>query len=286
MTPTEPDTMDDVDTSPPEKRIGDRERREVDARLRQAHDDGVLTLGEYDERVAACWAARTRSELDALTRDLPDPRPESEPAPPAVRDSGTSVRKSSVGRAVGVTLVAVALLTGGRVIAADDATAIFSSRVVQATPQDPDIEVGVAFGSVEVVVPDDARVTTDGTLLFGSTDCDAACDGTGTRDVVVDARGAFGSVDIVRQSERNQDRQGRSARERCREGRRRAPSSTTASTARSSSPATPQHSGNTTSTASTTWNGNASCVTHSSTASQLFATSRSTSHIVEPSWCG
>ena len=91
-------------------------------------------------------------------------------------------------------------------IAADDATAIFSSRVVQATPQDPDVEVGVAFGSVEVVVPDDARVTTDGTLLFGSTDGDAACDGTGTRDVVVDARGAFGSVDIVRQSERNQDR--------------------------------------------------------------------------------
>jgi hypothetical protein len=206
VTPTEPDTMDDVDTSPPEKRIGDRERREVDAHLRQAHDDGVLTLGEYDERVAVCWAARTRSELDALTRDLPDPRPESEPAPPAARESRTSGRKSSVGRAVGVTLVAVALLTGGRVIAADDATAIFSSRVVQATPQDPDVEVGVAFGSVEVVVPDDARVTTDGTLLFGSTDCDAACDGTGTRDVVVDARGAFGSVDIVRQSERNQDR--------------------------------------------------------------------------------
>ena len=178
----------------------------MDAHLRQAHDDGVLTLGEYDERVAACWAARTRSELDALTRDLPDARPESEPAAPAARESGPSGRKSSVGRAVGVTLVAVALLTGGRVIAADDATAIFSSRVVQATPQDPDIEVGVAFGSVEVVVPDDARVTTDGTLLFGSTDCDAACDGTGTRDVVVDARGAFGSVDIVRQSERNQDR--------------------------------------------------------------------------------
>jgi hypothetical protein len=207
VTTAETDTMDDVDTSPPEKRIGDRERREVDAHLRQAHDDGVLTLGEYDERVALCWAARTRTELDALTRDLPDPRPgpELEAAPPAERESCTSGRKSSVGRAVGVTLVAVALLTGGRVVAADD-TAIFSSRVVQATPQDPDVEVGVAFGSIEVLVPDDARVTTDGTLLFGSTDCDAACDGTGTRDVVVDARGAFGSVDIVRQSERNQDR--------------------------------------------------------------------------------
>jgi hypothetical protein len=54
--------MDDVDEPRPEleKRIGDRERREVDAHLRQAHDDGVLTLTEYDERVAQCWAARTR----------------------------------------------------------------------------------------------------------------------------------------------------------------------------------------------------------------------------------
>ena len=38
--------------------------------------------------------------------------------------------------------------------------------------------------------------------MFGGTDCDAACDGTGTRIVTVDARGAFGSVDVVRQGER------------------------------------------------------------------------------------
>ena len=85
VTADEPDTMDPVDpvddpqdpaaAPPPEKRIGDRERREVDAQLRQAHDDGVLTLTEYDERVALCWAARTRGDLDALTRDLPDPAP-------------------------------------------------------------------------------------------------------------------------------------------------------------------------------------------------------------------
>jgi hypothetical protein len=205
VTAHEPDTMDGVDTSPPEKRIGDRERREVDARLRQAHDDGVLTLGEYDERTASCWAARTRSDLDALTRDLPDPPPEAEPTPLTRTEPGTGGRPSRAARAIGVTLAVIALVTGGRVLAADDATAVFSSRVVQVTPQNTDVEVGVAFGSVQVVVPDDARVTTEGTMFFGSTDCGAACDGTGTRDVVVDARGAFGSVDIVRQSERNQD---------------------------------------------------------------------------------
>jgi len=89
VTAREPDTMDDMDHTdpaagePPEKRIGDRERREVDARLREAHDDGVLTLGEYDERAARCWAARTGSDLDALTRDLPDPAPVEPTADPA-----------------------------------------------------------------------------------------------------------------------------------------------------------------------------------------------------------
>ena len=48
---------------PPEMRVGDRERREVDTRLRQAYDDGVLTLSEYDERAALCWAARTQRDL-------------------------------------------------------------------------------------------------------------------------------------------------------------------------------------------------------------------------------
>ena len=72
--------MGDVDDAQPEIRIGDRERREVDTRLQQAHADGVLTLTEYDERAAQCWAARTRSDLDLLTRDLPP----AQPAPTAI----------------------------------------------------------------------------------------------------------------------------------------------------------------------------------------------------------
>ena len=57
----------------PEMRIGDRERRATDDRLRAALDDGVLTLVEYDERTRECWAARTQRELDALVVDLPSP---------------------------------------------------------------------------------------------------------------------------------------------------------------------------------------------------------------------
>jgi hypothetical protein len=44
----------------PELRVGDRERGETDALLRDALADGVLSLTEYEERAGQCWAARTR----------------------------------------------------------------------------------------------------------------------------------------------------------------------------------------------------------------------------------
>jgi Domain of unknown function (DUF1707) len=197
--------VDGMEDAAPEKRIGDRERREVDDHLRQAHADGVLTLGEYDERTAQCWAARTRRDLDVLVRDLPDHRPGSaldQPtAPPDGTVSPTGKPRRHIGRAV---VVGLALLFGAQIITADDAVGIFSGQVVQVTPGQERVEVGVLFGGVEVVVPDDARVDTDGLVVFGGTDCDAACNGTGTRPVTVSARGAFGGVEVVRQSERAQ----------------------------------------------------------------------------------
>jgi hypothetical protein len=192
-----------IDEPPPEKRIGDRERREVDDRLLQAHADGVLTLTEYDERCARCWAARTRSDLDALTRDLPDPVTPPAQGPPPTPARAMSRRPHAGRRAVvGAALLGVALFGAGQVATAQDASAVFGRRVVQLAPGQDRVDVGVLFGNVEVVVPDDATVGTSGTILFGSTDCNAACDGSGTRAVTVDASGGFGSVDVVRQSER------------------------------------------------------------------------------------
>jgi hypothetical protein len=196
--------VDGVGDTAPEKRIGDRERREVDTRLQQAHGDGVLTLTEYDERSAQCWAARTRSELDALVRDLPDP-PEPEPVrspthvPARSEPSRQAVHRRGV---IGAVVLGVVLFGGAQVVRADDGSAVFGSRVVQLAPGQDTVDVGVLFGNVEVVVPDDVRVGTTGTILFGSTDCDAACDGSGTRAVTVGASGGFGSVDVLRQSER------------------------------------------------------------------------------------
>jgi hypothetical protein len=198
-----------VDAPQPEIRIGDRERREVDERLRLALDDGVLTLTEYDERSALCWAARTRSDLDALVRDLPQPHPpeqptEKLPAPAPAHQGRHPARNRVIGALAGAVVVGAALLFGVPSLGAADGMSLFGSRQLTVTDQ-PEVEVGVLFGSVDIVVPDDVRVRTGGTIVFGSLDCEQACSaGTSQqREVVVNGSGAFGSVDVVRQSERD-----------------------------------------------------------------------------------
>ncbi len=52
-------------------RASDADREKVAERLRQAQAEGRLDLAEFDERVAAAWAARTYGELTPLTADLP-----------------------------------------------------------------------------------------------------------------------------------------------------------------------------------------------------------------------
>jgi hypothetical protein len=52
-------------------RASDRERTLVIERLARALEHGRLSLAEYDERVAATYAAVRRDELARITEDLP-----------------------------------------------------------------------------------------------------------------------------------------------------------------------------------------------------------------------
>ncbi|WP_232660869.1 DUF1707 SHOCT-like domain-containing protein [Pseudonocardia sp. TRM90224] len=61
---------------PEDMRVSDIERTRVQDRLRRAHDVGQLDLTEFDERVKAIWAAKTRGDLELATADLPLPPPE------------------------------------------------------------------------------------------------------------------------------------------------------------------------------------------------------------------
>lgn len=54
-------------------RIGDAEREQAAAALGEHYAQGRLTADEHAERLDRIWAARTRSELEPVFADLPDP---------------------------------------------------------------------------------------------------------------------------------------------------------------------------------------------------------------------
>lgn len=58
-------------TTDPVIRASDAERYGVETQLQHHYVVGRLTLAELEERVAEAHEARTRSQLDALLRDLP-----------------------------------------------------------------------------------------------------------------------------------------------------------------------------------------------------------------------
>ena len=88
-TPQDATPVDAPDRDP-RLRVSQAERDEVASVLARHYADGRLTLGEYEERVAAALEARTGADLDALLTDLPAPAPSPHrpadrvpPAPPA-----------------------------------------------------------------------------------------------------------------------------------------------------------------------------------------------------------
>jgi hypothetical protein len=52
-------------------RVSDADREFVAAQLREHYVQGRLTREEFDQRLEAAFAARTRPDLDAVTGDLP-----------------------------------------------------------------------------------------------------------------------------------------------------------------------------------------------------------------------
>ena len=54
-------------------RLGDAEREQASALLRDHYADGRIDTEEYSERLDAVWAARTRADLRPVFADLPGP---------------------------------------------------------------------------------------------------------------------------------------------------------------------------------------------------------------------
>jgi hypothetical protein len=176
-------------------RISDRDRDETVARLRQASGDGVLDLDEFADRVELVYRARTRDDLELLERDLPEPPPESVVEADAERRAdrwavavASSQRRRGPWRPAPTTR-AVSVFGMNRL----DLTEV-------ALPRRTEIRATVAFGGVDVVVPDGVRVEMGGWLFCGSTDYRVRPSRgamSGDAPVVsVRARGMFGGVAV------------------------------------------------------------------------------------------
>ncbi|RDI46794.1 uncharacterized protein DUF1707 [Nocardia mexicana] len=189
-------------------RVTDAEREHVGTLLQRAVGLGMLSLGEFTERMDTALAAKTRGELNAVLVDLPgirlagQPNPMSAPPPPrrpafggpppAPTATGNTIRA----RLSGVTrkgrwqvppvLYLNNLLSG---VTLDFTQATMSTQVVE-------LHVDDLGSSLTLIVPAEATVDLNGLDLIGSSANNKVRTGPpiGPLHVVVQGRLRFGSV--------------------------------------------------------------------------------------------
>ncbi|WP_433728885.1 DUF1707 SHOCT-like domain-containing protein [Nocardia sp. CA-129566] len=198
-----------------ELRVSDAEREHVGQLLQRAVGLGMLSLGEFTERMDTALAAKTRGELNAVLVDLPGVRLIGQPAappstfvnatpgfvkrpvspPPSVPSHATPgnvirSRLSGVNRR-GPWQVAPSLhlnnwLSG---VTLDFTEAIMSTQVVE-------VNVDDYLSSLTLIVPAEATVDLNGVDLIGSSVNNKVRTGPpfGPLHLVVQGRIRFGSV--------------------------------------------------------------------------------------------
>lgn len=152
---------------PPEVRASDAERRQVSALLKQACVEGRLTLDEFSDRTSQVLAARTRADLDSVTRDLPvvtSPSSASGAARLAQRPAVSStVAFLSSAERTGAWRVA----EESRVISVMGSTKLDLRRAHISAPVTV-IRANVIMGSLNVIVPEGTEVELEATAVMGS----------------------------------------------------------------------------------------------------------------------
>jgi uncharacterized protein DUF1707/cell wall-active antibiotic response 4TMS protein YvqF len=148
-------------TSEPALRASDAERERTVALLRRHSVDGRLTLEEFSERIGRAYEAKTREELEELTRDLPA-ESAAVPAPRRKRTRWVVSVMGGVNRRgrfrLGARLNILAVMGGVNV------------DLRQAELELPEVTVNVfAFmGGTNVVVPERVEVELTGLAIMGA----------------------------------------------------------------------------------------------------------------------
>lgn len=199
-------------------RAGDEERRRTADALQAALEEGRITLGEFDERSGAAWAAVTVGELRGLLDDLvPDAEAVVEARLPAERGAVGPAREAAVSGDGGGSGWAVGVLGGserrGTWLCAPKTRAVGVLGGVDLDFTEARLEsaettvVAVAvLGGVDIAVPETWRLHVDDMALLGGVE---VADDPGVtvrqRDVSEDAPvlriqavGVLGGVEITR----------------------------------------------------------------------------------------
>ena len=150
----------------PAIRASDAEREQAVELLRRHSVDGRLTLEEFAGRIERAYQARTREELDELTRDLPAPEAATgapgRRRPPASRwmvsiMGGTDKRgRWRLGRDANV----VSVMGGANI----------DLRNAELEELDSTITVVAVMGGAEIIVPEGVHVDLEGFAFMGGRD--------------------------------------------------------------------------------------------------------------------
>lgn len=175
--------------------IGDAEREQSIARLRDACGEGRLTLEEFSDRVNAVLAARTRGQLVPITADLPgsalpvaDRRLPKRLTFSLLSDVKRKGRWQVDGHTTAISVLGNCTIDLRRAV-------IQGNQIV--------IDAHAILGAVKIIVPRGALVEMEGFSIMGSRDSKVDDDEALPGFPIVRVRGlaVMGAVDVVSEDE-------------------------------------------------------------------------------------
>jgi len=202
---------------PGKLRASNADREAVAKKLQTAMAEGRLTVGELQERLDTVYAAKTLSELEPVTWDLPghtDLVPRT-PTPPQRIDltkqvAGPSAALDRVTGDTPTSTVAIGILSGATrngpwvVPAQFTALAMMGGVDLDLTQakfaaREVTITAVALMGGVEIVVPDDITVIVNGVGIMGAFEDHARVQGApGTPVLRINGLAIMGGVDVKR----------------------------------------------------------------------------------------
>lgn len=186
------------EAQPPDLRASDAERDATIERVRDAAAEGRLTLEELTDRIEAAAHARTRGELDEVTRDLPAPGHVAVPrstAPPVL--AGRAKQSSFFGDVRRSGAWTVPAEGRWETVFGDVVLDLREARIPAAELR---IDAGTVFGDIDLLVPEGVLVEVRARTLFGDIRQEAGDTGSPDAPRIVLVGGTiFGDVRIRHQ---------------------------------------------------------------------------------------